>query len=105
MLRIRLVRVGKKNNPQFRLVVLPQRTPPKTSKSLEVLGFYHPAKHTSNINKERVLHWISQGAQPSGTVRNMLISAGVIEGKKTAVHKKPKKKTEEKPAVPIDSQT
>lgn len=97
MLRIRLLRVGKKNDPQFRLVVLPQRTPPKTGKFLEILGFYSPAKHTSNFKKERILHWMSKGAQPSDTVRNLLISNGIIEGKKVRAHKNPKKKIEEKP--------
>ncbi len=92
MLRIRLIRVGRKNDPKFRLVVLPQRTPPKTGKFLEMLGFYNPVKHVRNFNKERILYWLSKGAQASSTVRNMLISAGIVEGKKVAVHKKSKKK-------------
>lgn len=90
MLRIRLLRTGRKNVPQFRLVVTPRRTAPKTGKFLEVLGFYNAIKHERNIKKERVEYWLSQGAQPSDTVRNMLISAGILAGKKVPVHKKPR---------------
>jgi small subunit ribosomal protein S16 len=95
MLRIRLLRGGNKNHPQYRLVVTPQRTAPQTGKFLEVLGFYNPLKHEKKIEKERVQYWISQGAQPSDTVRNMLISEGIIEGKKVAVHHESKKKAED----------
>lgn len=89
MLRLRLRRVGKKNSPAFRLIVTPRRTGPKTGRFLEILGFYNPRTHEKGIKKERILYWMSKGAQPSNTVRNMLISEGIIEGRKVrVVHRK-----------------
>src|SRR3989344_4399658 len=87
MLRIRLIRIGKKNMPSYRLAVFPQRTGPQSGNFLELLGSYNPLKHEKVIKKERVEYWLSKGAQPSDTARNMLINEGIIEGKKVAVHK------------------
>jgi len=91
MLRIRLLRVGKKNSPSFRLVVTPKRTASQTGRFLENLGFYNPREHSMKLKKERIQYWISQGAQPSDTAHNMLIAEGIIEGKKIAVHSIAKK--------------
>ena len=95
MLRIRFLRVGKKNSPSFRLVLTPRRTAAKTGRFLEILGSFNPVKHESVFKKERIQYWISQGAQASDTVRNMLIKQGIIKGKKVAVHKKETKETTE----------
>lgn len=102
MLRIRFIRTGKKNRPNFRLVVTPQRSAPQTGRFLEVLGNYDPIRHTRVFKKERIQYWLSQGAQPSDSVLNMFISDGITEGKKIAVHSRaPKKKVEEaKTAAP-----
>ena len=94
MLRIRFSRVGKKNAPSFRLVLTPKQSPPK-GKFLEILGFYNPRTKEKGVEKERVLHWIKQGAQPSDTAHNFLIKEGVIEGKKLSVHSTAKRKKEE----------
>ncbi|MFY9458022.1 MAG: 30S ribosomal protein S16 [Candidatus Spechtbacterales bacterium] len=91
MLRIRLSRVGKKNSPSFRLVVTPRRTATKTGKFLEILGFYNPIRHERSLNGERIQYWLSKGAQPSDSARNMLIKDGIIKGEKIAVHKTSKK--------------
>jgi small subunit ribosomal protein S16 len=96
MLRIRLLRVGKKNSPSFRLIVTERRNSPKTGNFLEILGFYNPLLHTKAFKKERVLHWLSQGAQASDTVYNMLVKEGIVTGKKIPAHKKPKKSKEQK---------
>ena len=89
MLRIRLLRVGKKNSPSFRLIVTERHNSPKTGNFLEILGFYNPLRHTKEFKKERIQHWLSQGAQASDTVYNMLVKEGIIAGKKIQVHKKP----------------
>jgi small subunit ribosomal protein S16 len=82
MLMMRLQRVGRKNNPAYRIVVVDKRTGPKSSKSVDMLGSYEPKKGTIIINKEKAKHWLSHGVQPSDTVYNMLVSQKVIEGKK-----------------------
>lgn len=102
MLRIRLVKVGKKNTRNFRLVVISRRTPPKAGKAVEILGSYNPALKQKTLKKERILYWLAKGARPSDTAHNLLISEGVIQGKKIPVHKKAKKKEEsvQKAAIP-----
>jgi len=97
MLMIRLQRVGRKNEPHFRVVVTEKTTSPK-GKSLEVVGFVNPRKNTKSLNQDRVLHWMSQGAKTSDTVFNLLVSNGIIRGKKIPKHKISKKKSEKQEA-------
>jgi len=100
MLKIRLLRVGRKHDPSFRLVAVDSRRAPQSGGYLENLGFYDACDKTKKnlqINEERIKYWLSKGAQTSDTVHNILISEGVIKGKKIDVSAKSKKK-EEKPA-------
>jgi len=85
MLTIRLTRKGKKNQPFFRIVVIDKRRSSKGGRAVEELGYVDPLKKRKSINKERVLHWIKNGAQPSATVRNLLITEKIIEGAKTKI--------------------
>lgn len=97
MLQIRLLRVGKKHKPSFRLVLVNKGKRP--GKYLENLGFYTPSKKDNkveNINKEKIEYWISKGAQMTPTVHNILLDARVISGKKEKI-KISKKKAEGKP--------
>jgi small subunit ribosomal protein S16 len=97
MLIIRFQRVGRKNDPAFRVVVTERRSKPQGT-GLEMLGSYHPKNKVVSLNNERILYWLSKGAQASPTVHNLLISKGVIQGVKINVIRPPKK-TEEAPAV------
>jgi len=98
MLRIRLLRAGKKNQPFFKVVVTDQKNPPRGGRPKEKVGFYNPLTKERKLNKERILYWLSVGAKPSDTVLNLMISEGIVEGKKVDVFKKPKKEKEkEKP--------
>lgn len=85
MLKIRLKRIGRKHDPSFRLVVVESTRGPKSGDYIENLGSYDARTNTKNINVERVSHWLSVGAQPSDTAHNLLVDAGVIEGKKVNV--------------------
>lgn len=86
MLKIRLQRVGKKHEPTFRVVVCDSKRGPKSGDNIEILGSYDARdKNETKVNGERVKHWISQGAQVSDTVHNLLINLGIIEGKKINV--------------------
>ena len=97
MLVIRLLRVGKKNQPAFKIVVTKKQNPPRGGRFVEEVGNYSPLTKQIILKKERVQYWLSQGAQPSATVHNLLIKQGVLEGKKIPVHKKTKEKPAEKP--------
>ncbi|MBI3114524.1 MAG: 30S ribosomal protein S16 [Candidatus Harrisonbacteria bacterium] len=90
MLTLKLQRIGKKHQAAFRLIVGEKREK-LNGKQLEDLGWYNPRTDKYEFNKARVLHWISKGAQKTDTVHNALVNANVIEGKKIAVHKQPKK--------------
>ena len=91
MLVIKLKRVGKKHQANFRLIVDEKRHR-LFGKNTEDLGWFNPIENKSDFKKERILHWIKNGAQTSDTVHNLLVTAGIIAGKKIAVHKQPKAK-------------
>ncbi|PIV90413.1 30S ribosomal protein S16 [Candidatus Gracilibacteria bacterium CG17_big_fil_post_rev_8_21_14_2_50_48_13] len=94
MLRIRLTRVGKRNNSHFRVVVAEHSRPVK-GKFLELLGTYNPIKKDIVLNKERIAHWISNGAAPSQTVARLLKNNGMEGMEKFIKHVTFTKKTEE----------
>jgi len=95
MLVIRFLRMGKKNQPFFKIVVADKRQSSKAGRLVEQIGFFDPLTKQKNIKAERVKYWIQKGAQPSERVHNLLIQEKVIEGKKIAVHKKSKKEKNE----------
>ncbi|MFN7162386.1 MAG: 30S ribosomal protein S16 [Fimbriimonadales bacterium] len=80
MLRIRLMRIGKKKKPFYRVVVAPSQNP-RSGKCVEIVGQYNPITDPAHIqfNEERVLHWLRTGAQPTDTVQHLLKIAGVWE--------------------------
>jgi small subunit ribosomal protein S16 len=73
MVSIRLRREGTKNSPYYRVVVANQRSP-RDGKFIEQVGVYDPRKagDNSKLAIDRLDYWISQGAQPSDTVRSLL---------------------------------
>jgi len=83
MLTIRLTRVGKRKQPLYRFIVS-EKTRDPWGKALELLGTYNPHTKPATylINKERVLYWISKGAQCSDTVWNILVDQKIVEGTK-----------------------
>lgn len=87
MLTIRLTRVGKKKQPSYRFIVSEKARDP-WGKALEILGTYNPLTNPAGLelNKERILYWISKGAQCSETVNNLLIEQKVIEGTKAKLN-------------------
>lgn len=87
MVKLRLTRVGKKHAPQYRLIAIKARTK-RDGKALEYLGSYNPRTNPSTIsfNKERIQYWLSEGAQPTDTVKNLLVRDGILKADK---NKKP----------------
>ncbi|MBI2057830.1 MAG: 30S ribosomal protein S16 [Candidatus Yanofskybacteria bacterium] len=105
MLKIRLQRIGKRGQAYFRVIVTEHTQKPK-GRYLELLGTYNPHEDKVNVNKERVLSWLSKGAQASPTVHNLLIGRKVIEGKKVQAWKAKKKVKgkEEQVAKPVSEE-
>ncbi len=98
MLSIRLSRTGKKHQPNYRLIVVDKRRDP-WGNYLENLGTYNPMAKPKVVafKVDRVKYWIGVGAQPTPTVRNLLLDQKIISGTKTKVPiGKPKVDTAEK---------
>ncbi len=101
MLMVRLQRIGRKNDPSFRIVVLEKASGPKAGNNVEVVGTYNPKTKQFAAQGDRIKHWISMGAQLSPSLSNLLIDKKVIEGKKVNVlpKKSPIKKDEPEAAA------
>ena len=78
--RIRLKRMGAHKAPFYRVVVSDSRSP-RDGRFIEEIGTYNPLVEPSlvNIDEEKALQWLQQGAQASDTVRNLLSKAGVMK--------------------------
>jgi small subunit ribosomal protein S16 len=77
MIKLRLKRFGKKNQSSFRLVAV-NSTSRRDGKPLEELGFYNPSTKESKLNIDNIKQRITDGAQPTETVKSLLVKAGVI---------------------------
>jgi small subunit ribosomal protein S16 len=97
MLKIRLQRIGRKNDPSFRVVLTDSKNSTKSGKFLEILGNYNPKMGVKTLNGDRIKHWMKQGAQCSNTMHNFLVHDKIVEGKKKNVlpKKKPTMKRKE----------
>lgn len=83
---IRFQRVGRRNEPTFRLVLTDSKNGPKSGRFLEVLGAYDSRRaEKADIKVDRVKYWISKGAKASGSVHNLLIEKKIITGKKVNI--------------------
>jgi small subunit ribosomal protein S16 len=85
MLKIRLQRIGRKNDPSFRAVLTDSKNSTKSGRFLEILGTYNPKAGEKILDADRIKYWMSQGAQCSDTMHNFLVHDKVIEGKKVNV--------------------
>jgi small subunit ribosomal protein S16 len=84
MLKIILSRTGKKKQAYFKILVTQKEKDPWGT-YLENLGNYNPRSKQLELKADRIKYWLSQGAQPSATIWNMLVDKGLVEGKKQKV--------------------
>jgi len=77
--KLRLRRMGKKKQPIYKIVAADARSP-RDGKFLEALGLYNPLTnpHTVDVKEDRILYWLSNGAQPTNTVKSLLREKGII---------------------------
>lgn len=80
MVKMRLVRMGDKKSPVYRIVVVDARKA-ATGEYIEKIGFYDPKTEpaTLTVDVEKAKSWIAKGVQPTETVRNLLVRAGALE--------------------------
>jgi len=117
MVKIRLLRIGRKHETHYRIVAADSRFF-RSSKCLEQIGYYNPSTHPSTLeyDKEILKKWMDRGAQMSDTVNDLFVKEGVlkqnvhrkkriqtviVESKKRAKESEPK--PEEKPVTPTDT--
>lgn len=89
MLAIKLQQTGKTNKKMFRVIISEKSRDPY-GRALEILGSYNPHSKELIVKADRVKHWISQGAQMTDTINNLLVGKNIIEGKKETATKKTK---------------
>jgi small subunit ribosomal protein S16 len=80
MVKIRLMRMGMKGQPSYRVVIAESRSP-RDGRIIESIGWYNPRTEPSTItiDEEKARHWLSVGAQPTESTRALLRRAGILE--------------------------
>ena len=81
MIKLRLKKCGRKQQSSYRIVVMTS-TSKRDGKAIEELGFYNPQTNESNLNVNRITVRLSQGAQPTDTVKNLLKRANILHENK-----------------------
>ena len=79
-IKMRLRRMGAKKAPHYRIVVADSRYP-RDGRFIEEVGYYNPMTNPAEvkIDAEKAKKWISNGAQPTDTVRDLLKKSGVLD--------------------------
>lgn len=98
MLRIRFQRQGRRKAPFYRVVVA-EHTKPVKGRFLEIVGHFNPQTKETSLNKERVLHWLKNGALPTDRVATLCVKNGISECKKYIEERQMKPSRAERDAV------
>ena len=77
--KLRLKRGGSKQRPFYRIVAADSRSP-RDGRFIDTIGTYNPipAEYEVNIDEEKAMYWLSNGAQPTDTVKNLLSKKGIM---------------------------
>ena len=94
--KLRLMRMGKKKQPTYRVVAADSRAP-RNGRFIEIIGIYEPRQDPSvvRIDNERALHWLRHGAQPTERVEKLLRISGAWEDFRGAADPAPAASVEE----------
>lgn len=102
MVKLRLKRFGRRNRPYYRLCAIDLRKA-RNSSAIEELGHFDPIEKKQEkalvVKADRIKYWLSVGAQPSDTVRDLLAKAGVIEKPPVKIDKRREKRQAEAKAA------
>ena len=105
--KLRLKRMGKKQQPFYRIVAADSRFP-RDGRFIETVGTYNPVRKETEIkiDEEKALKWLNAGAQPTDTVRSIFVKEGIMKKfAESKTKKAPKAKKEVKEAVPKKTTT
>ena len=102
--KLRLMRMGKKKQPTYRIVAADSRSP-RDGRFIEVVGVYDPRAEPSviKVDNERAVHWLRHGAQPTERVQKLLQIAGAWDEFKGNAPATPPAAPAEEPAAETDS--
>ena len=80
MVKIRLRRTGAKKKPTYRVVVA-ESTSPRDGRFIEIVGHYNPrtVPTTFEVKEDRILYWLSVGAQPTDSIKKLLQNSGTLD--------------------------
>jgi small subunit ribosomal protein S16 len=80
MVKIRLRRTGAKKKPTYRVVVT-ESTSPRDGRFIEIVGHYNPrtVPTTFEVKEDRILYWLSVGAQPTDSIKKLLQNSGALD--------------------------
>ena len=83
--KLRLMRMGKKKQPTYRVVAADSRSP-RDGRFIEIIGTYEPRAEPSvvNIDTDKAVHWLTEGATPTDTVQKLLQISGALDAFKAA---------------------
>jgi small subunit ribosomal protein S16 len=81
VIKLRLRRMGAKKQPSYRIVAA-ESSKPRDGRFIEIIGHYDPKTdpYTLRVDEERAKYWLEHGAQPTETVRSLLVKSGVLPG-------------------------
>lgn len=98
--KLRLMRVGKKKQPTYRIVAADSRSP-RDGRFIEIVGTYAPRSDPSaiEVKNDKVIGWLSKGAQPTETVRKLLEVSGVWSEFESTRPAKPEKPARSRPGA------
>ncbi len=77
MVKIRMTRTGRHYDASYRIVVADSHSA-RDAKFIEQVGFFDPHNDELKLDEEKILAWLSKGAQPSETVKSILSRKGII---------------------------
>ena len=77
MLKLRLKKTGKKNQPSYRLVVMENRTK-RDGRAIDQVGYYNPISKQFSFKTDKIIKWLKVGVKPTDTVSSLLKKANII---------------------------
>ena len=103
--KLRLMRMGKKKQPYYRIVAADSRSP-RDGRFIEIVGTYDPRAEPSaiSVDNERAVHWLRHGAQPTERVQKLLTVSGAWDEFKGNAPAAPKATAKAEPAAEADAE-
>lgn len=94
--KMRLTRMGDKKSPFYRVIIADSKAP-RDGKFIDIVGTYNPLANPAEVklDNEKVTKWLANGAQPTDTVRGLLVQNGLLEAKPMPAKTNAKKKKSE----------